>query len=95
MIPAVRTVIVDCAGVRSEAEFWEKYLRLTGAEGAGYFGRSLDAFWDALSGGPGWPGECELLFTDAACLAEFRDSRFLEGLQRIADESKFVRVVLS
>jgi RNAse (barnase) inhibitor barstar len=94
MMPAVRTVIVDCAGVRSETEFWERYLRLTDAEGAGYFGRNLDAFWDALNGGPGWPGECELLFTNAACLAEFRDGRFLEGLQRIADESDLVRVVL-
>jgi ribonuclease inhibitor len=91
----MRTVTIDCAGIQSEAEFWERYLRSTDAEGAGYFGRNLDAFWDALNGGPGWPGECELRFSNTAQMAQFRSGNFLRALQRIAEESDLVRVALS
>lgn len=91
----MRVVTIDCLGVNSEAEFWKAYLSASQPEGAGYFGCNLDAFWDALHGGPGWPGECVLRFTNAAEVEPLRDGDFLRALHDIANESKEVRIELS
>jgi RNAse (barnase) inhibitor barstar len=86
------SITVDCSGVQTEAEFWAEYLRVAKPEGAGYFGRNLDAFWDALNGGPGWPGECDLYFTNTDSIRSFRDGRFYEALLKIASESSWVKL---
>lgn len=91
----MRTVNIDCSGIESEAAFWTRYLRSTDAEGAGRFGRNLNAFRDALNGGPGWPGECEVRFFNTSRLAALNHGEFLEALRRIADESMNVRVTLA
>ncbi|MNJ70314.1 Barstar (barnase inhibitor) [compost metagenome] len=57
---------IDCAQLKDEGTFWQAYLAATEPEDAGYFGCNLDAFWDALNEGPGWPGECQLMFIDTA-----------------------------
>ena len=92
----MRAITVDCANLESEAAFWHAYLEATKPEGAGYFGRNLDAFWDALNGGPGWPGECEIKFTNTNRLRSFRNGAFYEALAEIARdiarESKSVRI---
>ena len=88
----MRTIVIDCGAVQSEADFWAAYVRAALPEGAGYFGRNLDAFWDGLNGGPGWPGECALQFANTGHLAKFRDGRFVEALRDIAGRSTFVKV---
>jgi len=91
----MRVISIDCLGVNSEAEFWQAYISASQPEGAGHFGCNLDAFWDALHGGPGWPGECMLRFTNTAAVASFRDGNFLKALRGIASESKQVRIELA
>lgn len=89
------TFTIDCATVESEADFWRTYVNEVQPEGAGYFGQNLNAFWDAVSGGgPGWPGECELRFTNTNHLVKINDGGFLRALSDIARDSKLVRVVL-
>lgn len=88
------TYTIDCAAVTDEESFWRAYLSATNPEGAGYFGRNLDAFWDALHGGPGWPGECELCFINTSSINNFREGQFYSALQQIAKDSKHVRVRL-
>ena len=90
----MRTIVVDCGAVQSEADFWSAYVKTAEPEGAGYFGRNLDAFWDGLNGSPGWPGECELQFTNTSKLQAFRDGQFFEALCEIASQSSFVKVTL-
>ncbi|MBA5639501.1 barstar family protein [Duganella sp. LX20W] len=90
----MRAVTIDCDGVSSEADFWERYVVVAEPEGAGYFGQNLDAFWDGLNGGPGWPGECELHFVNTHTLSTFRGGRFLAALKEIARDSQFVRVLI-
>jgi len=81
-------ITVDCDGVASEAEFWDRYVRATDPSGAGLFGRNLDAFWDAVDGGgPGWPGDVALVFKNVASVAVFREGRFLAALEEIAAEA--------
>jgi ribonuclease inhibitor len=88
----MRTIVVDCLTVQSEADFWSTYLKSAEPDGSGYFGRNLDAFWDALNGGPGWPGECELQFTNTRHVQAFRSGHFLEALRDIATRSSIVKV---
>ena len=83
---------INCDGLNSESEFWDLYLAETNPEGACYFGHNLDAFWDALSGGPGWPGECELRFVNTRSLQNFNHGKFYVALKEIARDSKVVPV---
>ncbi|MDG5975855.1 hypothetical protein H010_11364 [Hydrogenophaga taeniospiralis CCUG 15921] len=90
----MQSIVVDCSAVHSEVDFWSAYVRATEPEGAGYFGRNLDAFWDGLNGGPGWPGECQLRFINTAPLRSFRGGLFLEALRDIASRSTTVKVTV-
>lgn len=84
----MRILTIDCSSVTSEAGFWTVYVQAVGAEAAEHFGRNLDALRDALcAGGPGWPGECELHFSNAHALRELHDGRFIGALRRIASRS--------
>lgn len=93
----MRTIHIDCAGVKSEGEVCQRYLDAAQPEGAGYFGCNLNAFWDAVEGGgPGWPGEAELVFTNSADLFHLPNGRsFLKELRNIAKEATFTRVELA
>lgn len=95
----MRTIIVDCDGVKSAAELWERYIEAAKPEGASSFGRNLDAFWDAIEqGGPGWPGEVKLAFRNSRRLATLKvgsGPSLLEGLRQIANEATRVQIELS
>lgn len=80
------TIKIDCAAVRTEAEFWQLYIDVVRPQGANIFGRNLDAFDDALSGGPGWPGELQLQFRNTSELRALRGGEFLGALTEIAVE---------
>jgi len=91
----MKTIIVDCRDVDSVEKFWEVYLAAAKPEGASVFGCNLDAFWDAVSaGGPGWPGECELRFTNTDRVRDFRSGSFYAALKRIAEQCDSVKIVL-
>lgn len=76
----MKTITIDCSGVRDEAEFWDRYLKETDTEGSAHFGRNLDARWDALHGGPGWPGDCELRFVNTSAMSRAGSEQFIESL---------------
>lgn len=94
----MKTIYIDCRGVTSTAEVWRRYAEAAQPEGADVFGRNLDAFWDAIEGGgPGWPGEARLAFTNSSDLAHLRlsdGSSFLDGLRTIASQASQTRVDL-
>lgn len=92
----MRTIIIDCDGVKSGAEVWLRFIDAAQPQGASLFGCNLDAFWDAIEhGGPGWPGEAKLVFSNSSQLAalEVRNgSSLLDGLCRIADEATHAQI---
>lgn len=88
------SVIIDCTGVGSESEFWEAYVQDAKPQGAEFFGRNLDAFWDALHGGPGFPQVDEVRFTGTSSLATLRNGDFLKALREIAHTSAGVKITL-
>lgn len=90
----MRIVTIDCASIRNETEFWDQYVSTTNPEGARSFGRNLDAFWDGIHGGPGWPGICSLRFINTQSIQRFRDGQFYESLREIARDSKLVGIVV-
>jgi ribonuclease inhibitor len=78
-------------------EFWQRYVDVTRPREADSFGRNLDAFWDALAGGPGCPGKCELVFRNSEGLASLTTNAgasFLQALREIATAPNKVRVVI-
>ena len=91
------SVVIDCKGVTSAAEFWQLYLDTAKPSDGKLFGRNLDAFWDAVEfGGPGWPGNVELVFTHSSQLeaVEAANGRsLLDGLRNVADEATQMRIV--
>ena len=84
-----RTISVDCTHVHTAAEFWQLYLDVVNPEGADLFGRNLDAFDDALDGGPGFPGMVDVLFVNTRDL----DRQFLAALKQIASEHATPRIL--
>jgi hypothetical protein len=91
----MRKFVIDCCTVTSKMDLWEKYLEITQPEGVEFFGYNLGAFNDAITaGGPGWPGECEIYFTNTWQIKKFCGDTFYESLQRIATESTSARIYL-
>lgn len=91
----MRKFVIDCSKVTCEMDVWEKYVELTQPEGVEFFGYNLDAFNDAITGGgPGWPGKCEIYFTNTWRVQKFRDGMFFNHLQRIANDSTSARIYL-
>ncbi|WP_133680714.1 barstar family protein [Paludibacterium purpuratum] len=88
----MRIIVVDCLSVESESDFWETYVASIEPDGASCFGRNLDAFWDGLNGGPGWPGDCEIQFINTKHMQAFRNGCFLKALHDIASPSTFVKI---
>lgn len=84
----MQTIVIDCAGILTQEEFWQRYIDAANPSDPNLFGRNVDAFWDAIEGGgPGCPGEVELVFSNSEALAglQLRDSRsFLDMLKEIA-----------
>ncbi|HEX8045830.1 barstar family protein [Rhizobium sp.] len=89
-------LIVDCSGVASVEDFWDRYVSSIGAENATFFGRNLDALWDALEGdGPGSPPATHLIFKNIGELKALETrsgNSFLKALSVIADKVSRVRV---
>jgi ribonuclease inhibitor len=89
----MRIITIDCVNITSETEFWDAYVDAALPDGASFFGRNLDAFWDAVSaGGPGWPGECELRFVNTFQLKYVRQGKFYDSLKKIATDSTFINI---
>lgn len=93
----MREVLIDCSGIGSTEEFWQRYIDAAKPEDAADFGRNLDAFWDAIEGGgPGWPGDVSLIFMHSDQLRDLRtlnnNASFLEALKTIADETTAVTI---
>jgi hypothetical protein len=94
----MRTIHIDCAGVQSPGELWQRYVDAAEPEDAVFFGRNLDAFWDAVEhGGPGWPGPAKLISTRLAELTRLQLSNgasFLDGLRQIACDATQTQIEL-
>lgn len=81
------TIVIDCQGIGTEAEFWDRYIDAVPPDARRHFGRNLDAFNDALAGGPGWPGDVDVQFLNVASLRGIRDGDFLRALREITAQS--------
>ena len=97
MLAEMREIIINCRGVTTPDELWQRYLDAAKPEGAEIFGRNLDAFWDAVEhSGPGWPGKVRLIFEASAHLEPLRirrgDHSFLDALKNIANDASEVRI---
>jgi ribonuclease inhibitor len=93
----IPSIVVDCDGVTTASEFWQRYLDAVQPAEDG-FGRNLDAFWDAIEGGgPGYPGPCKLFFRGTGGLAHLRlpgGGSFLAALREMANDATKVEVIV-
>jgi len=93
----MKKYILDCLHIRSDGDFWDLYCEVVQPEGVGYFGKNLDAFWDAVSAdGPGWPGNCQLELVNVDGFMRLNPQLY-SGLKRIATAlgtSGSVRIML-
>lgn len=89
---------IDCTGVQTAHELWQRYLAAVPAHDAQSFGYTLDSFWDGVQwGGPGWPGECELVFTNTEALSNLKTQGgkpFLPAFRQLAEDTDRIRIRL-
>jgi hypothetical protein len=89
------TYTLDGSRIRTEGQFWEEYVVVVQPNGAEYFGRNLNAFNDALSGGPGWPGDnLTLRILHSKELSNAVGAKFLESIRDICIDSKRAKLDL-
>ena len=90
---------IDCTGIESADELWQRYLSTVPALYPESFGYTLDSFWDAVQWqGPGWPGECELIFRNVEALSKLKTlggKPFLEAFRRLVSETDRITIKLS
>ncbi|MBO6935286.1 MAG: barstar family protein [Deltaproteobacteria bacterium] len=80
--------VLECSQVATQKEFWQLYLARVPTVNAEFFGRNLDAFRDAIAGGPGRPGRpcfIEVLNTEKL---QAKSPAFLEALREIGRDAK-------
>lgn len=90
----MKEIVLDCSNITTETEFWELYVERAHPEHAEVFGRNLDAFWDALHGGPDFPGECAIALTNTGSLAQINEGQFLTALRTIASDCKSIALLV-
>ena len=81
--------IIDASDIGTSNEFWNRYIEIVQPDGLRYFGKNLDALWDALDGGgPGFPGDDEstIKIINSQNLKSIRDGKFLDALQKISND---------
>ncbi|QPA29003.1 barstar family protein [Brucella anthropi] len=82
---------IDCARIEKPDDLWRRYLSAVPAQDPESFGYTLDSFWDAVQWqGPGWPGECELVFRNSEALGKLKTrggKPFLEAFKRLVSET--------
>ena len=87
---------IDCSTIETPDQFWREYVLAIGDDACRDFGRNLDAFNDALSGGPGFPGNgSKVRLLHSAALQRIEAGAFLSSLQDIASDplNRAARVV--
>jgi hypothetical protein len=89
---------IDCSGITTPDDLWRRYLDTVPTLDAASFGYTLDSFWDAVQwGGPGDPGECELVFTTVAALDGLRTrggDPFLTAFRRLVSDTDRIKIRL-
>ena len=95
----MRRITIDCRGVRSSEDFWQRYVDVVQSRNARDFGRNLDAFRDAIEAeGPGWPGEVRLTFGHSADLQTIMSGNgrsLLDNLRDLASDATRVEIELA
>ena len=95
----MRTITIDCRGVRSSEDFWQRYVDAVQPRDARDFGRNLDAFWDAIEAeGPGWRGEVKLTFGNSADLQTIMSGNgksLFDNLRDLASDATHVEIELA
>lgn len=90
---------IDCTGIKSPNELWQRYLDIVPVLDPESFGYTLDSFWDGVQwGGPGWPGECELVFRNVEALSGLRTlggKPFLEAFRQLVADTDRVKIRLA
>lgn len=96
MLPAYE---IDCTGVESPDELWRLYLAAVPAQDPEAFGYTLDSFWDAVQWqGPGWPGECELVFKNVQALSKLKTrggKPFLDAFRQVVVDTHRMTIRLA
>ncbi len=90
---------IDCTGIESPDDLWRRYLSAVPAQSPESFGYTLDSFWDAVQWqGPGWPGECELVFRNVEALGVLKTrggKPFLEAFRQLVTDTDRVTIKLA
>ncbi len=89
---------IDCKGIKTPYELWQRYLGTVPVHDAQSFGFTLDSFWDGVQwGGPGWPGECELVFKNSNALKDLLTlggKPFLPAFEQLVADTDRIRIRL-
>ena len=79
----------------SKKDFWNKYVAEIDTESGKYFGKNLDAFYDAITaGGPGFPGDCIIEIIGTKKLENIFGKKDFDFIIRLLKEAEFVDLII-
>ena len=90
-----RKIFINGYYCNSQTDFWEKYTKQIPTESAKLFGKNLDAFNDAITGGgPGFPGDCVIEIIGIEKLNEIFGVQNMEFIIQLLRESEFIELIV-
>lgn len=90
-----KNIFINGYSCKSQGDFWNQYVNQIPSDSAKFFGRNLDAFNDAITGGgPGFPGDCIIEIVGTEDLEELFGKRNFEYIISLLEEAKFVDLIL-
>jgi len=90
-----RKIFINGYYCKSKNDFWEKYTKQIPTESAKLFGKNLDAFNDAITGGgPGFPGDCVIEIIGIEKLNEIFGVQNMEFIIQLLRESEFIELIV-
>ena len=90
-----RNIFINGYTCNSQLDFWDKYTSQIPAESAKSFGKNLDAFNDAITGGgPGFPGDSTIEIIGSDKLSELFGQTNFEWMLQLLREAEFVNLIV-
>lgn len=88
-------IFISGNSCEKKADFWNSYASQIPADSSQYFGKNLNAFNDAITGGgPGFPGDCIIEIVGTKKLRSIFGNEEFDFIIKLLQDAEFVDLIL-
>lgn len=88
-------IFIDGNNCSNQKDFWNAYARQIETDSALRFGKNLDAFNDAITGGgPGYPGKCSIEISGIDNLISIFGKSSFQYIIDLLKDAEYIELIL-